>query len=410
MEQTINFELFYRVLRDISASVHSDAKVRDVLDTVVRESAGALKARGALIRLLNLETQKLDLTASFGLSDQYLTKGLVSSQTILTDYHLENKVIIIKDVLNSSYLQYPKATWEEGIRMMIDAPLTLENNIIGILRFYFTEQREFTEEELNFVIPIAEQGAYAIQKAQLIEAHRSRYDQLALRTEKLSALGRMAAGIAHEINNPLTGILLFSSNMLKKTPADTSFKEGLEVIVQETKRCRTIIQNLLEFARESELSMVRYNINHIIEKSLHILGNEFLLKHIRVDKDLSPEVPDILLDENQIEQVFVNLLLNSLQAIEGPGVISVRSYPSLGRPGVKVEIADTGCGISPDDLPKIFDPFFSTKEKGTGLGLSVTYGIIERHQGRIDVSSQPGQGSRFILEFPIVRPASQGKV
>jgi signal transduction histidine kinase len=371
------------------------------LDTVVRKSAEALNAKGAVIRILNLETHQMELAAIHGLGDKYLSKGPVSSEKIITDLCRQNKVIIIRDILNDPRVQYPKEAWEEGIRMMLDAPVTLDNRVVGILRFYFSESREFTEEELSFIIPLAEQGASAIRKAQLIEMQRSRYDQLALQTEKLSALGRMAAGIAHEINNPLAGILLFSSNMLKKAPKKGPIREGLEIIIQETLRCKTIIQELLEFSRESEPKVVLANINDIIEKALNILENELRLRHIRLEKNLIGEMTDILLDENQIEQVFVNLLLNAIQAIESRGMISIRSYLMRDQNCVKVEIEDTGCGIPSEDMSKIFEPFFSTKAKGTGLGLAVSYGIVQKHRGNIHAYSQSGEGTRFVLNFPV---------
>ena len=401
MVQEISFERFYRVLKDISASLHSETRVKDVLDIVVRKSAEAIYAKGAVIRILNLETHQLDLFAAFGLREEYLSKGPISSQKLIADLCHGKKIRIIRDIRNDPLVQYAKETWGEGIRMMMDAPLILGGDVIGILRFYFSESREFSEEELNFIIPIAEQGAFAIQKAQLIEKQRTQYDRLALQTEKLSALGRMAAGIAHEINNPLAGILLFSSNMLKKAPKEGPLKEGLEIIINETIRCKTIIQELLEFSRASDHKVVMTNINTIIEKSLRILENELRLRHIHVEKQLLPEMPDLLLDPNQMEQVFINLLFNALQAIEDRGEIIVRSYKTTDGERIKCEIADTGCGIPTEHLTKIFEPFFSTKPKGTGLGLAVSYGIVRKHQGHIYVSSKKGQGTVFSLEFPI---------
>ena len=156
--------------------------------------------------------------------------------------------------------------------MILDLPLTLKADVVGIIRMYFAEKRSFSEEELDFVIAITEQCACAIDKARLIETQQARYNHLALQTEKLSALGRMAAGIAHEINNPLGGILLYSTNLFKKVPEEGPLKEGLEIIINETMRCKTIIQDLLEFSREKEPEKTSANINHIIEKTLSHAG------------------------------------------------------------------------------------------------------------------------------------------
>lgn len=229
----------------------------------------------------------------------------------------------------------------------------------------------------------------------------TQYHQLALQTEKMSAMGRMAAGIAHEINNPLAGVLLYSTNMMKKVPEEGPLKDGLEVIIHETLRCRTIIQELLEFSREREPQKISVNINDIVEKSLRILDNEFRLRHISVEKHLSREMPDILLDANQMEQVFINLLLNAIEATEEKGRITVQSYIDPDEKQGMVEISDTGCGIPEENISKVFEPFFSTKAKGTGLGLAVSYGIVRNHQGDIKVSSQPGQGTCFTIEIPL---------
>jgi signal transduction histidine kinase len=407
MNSSMNIASFYRTFRDISTSVHSSTSVQEVLESVVRKTSEAINAKGALLRILNLETHQLELFAAYGLSEKYLSKGHVSSEKTITDLCRLNKVIIIEDFLKDPRVQYPQEAWEEGIRMMLDLPLTIGDHIVGIIRIFFAENRKLSEEELNFVVSIAEQSALAIDKTRLIEAQQSQYNQLVIQTEKLSALGRMAAGIAHEINNPLAGILLYATNLTKKVPAEsTIIKEGLDIIIQETIRCRNIIQELLEFSRKKEPKKALTNINSIIEKTLNILENEFHLHHINVEKDLSPAIPDILLDLNQIEQVFVNLLLNAIEATEGHGVIKIKSRVTLGQRNVRVEIADKGTGILPEHINKIFEPFFSTKAKGTGLGLFVSYGIVQKHQGHMRVSSHSGRGTKFTIEIPLTQEVS----
>jgi two-component system NtrC family sensor kinase len=249
----------------------------------------------------------------------------------------------------------------------------------------------------------------AIVKARLIEKQQSQYEHLAIQTEKLSALGRMAAGIAHEINNPLGGILLYASNIIKKVPKGSPLSEGLEVIINETMRCKLIIQDLLEFSRDRPPSKAMSNINNIIEKAVSILENEFRLRHITLKKHLSGEIPEILLDSSQLEQVFVNLLVNAVEAIQEKGTITIQTHIGQDRERVIVEIADTGCGIPPEHRPRIFEPFFSTKSKGTGLGLAVSYGIIQNHQGDIRVTSEPGQETCFSIELPILQKALSKK-
>ena len=189
MNPSLHIETFYRVFRDISTSVHSSTSVKEVLDLVVKKTTEVLDAKGALLRVLNSGANQFELGASYGLSDRYLSKGHISSQKIISELCRLNRVIIIEDVQADPRVQYPKEAMEEGIRMMLDLPLTLGNHVVGILRIFFYRIRDFSEEELNFVVSIAEQAALAIDKARLIEEKQAQYDQLAIQTEKLSALG-----------------------------------------------------------------------------------------------------------------------------------------------------------------------------------------------------------------------------
>ncbi|MGD9132028.1 MAG: ATP-binding protein [Desulfobacterales bacterium] len=406
-DNEISIETFYRVFRDISTLVHTGKSLKEVLDRVVRKASELLDAKGALLRIRNLETQQFEVAAAHGMGERYLNKGPVTSEKILSDEIRQNRVLIIEDIWEAPRVEYPQEAWDEGIRMMLDIPLTVVDETIGLLRIYLTEKREFSEDELSFMVSIGEQCACAINKARLIENQKARYDQLAIHTEKMSALGRMAAGIAHEINNPLAGILLFSSNLSKKVPEKGPMKEGLDIIIRETVRCKTIIQELLEFSRDREPQKEMVNPNTILEKALKMLENEFRLHHIQIKKQLSDDLQETMLDENQIEQIFVNLLLNAVQAIEEKGVITVTSRMDKNRKKALIEIADTGSGISSENMAKIFEPFFSTKAKGTGLGLAVSYAIVKNHHGDINAFSKPGEGTRFVLEFPIIEPAPQ---
>ena len=403
MFKKTSYEGMYNAFREISRLVHSSRTSEEVLQRVVWKSSELVRAKGALLRIHNPETRQFEVAAAYGLGERYLSKGPVSNESILADLDGPDKVVVIRDVWDAPRVEYPQEAWDEGIRMMLDIPLSVDYDIVGILRIFLSEQREFTEEETNFMVYIAEQCACAINKARFIEVQKARYDQLALQTEKLSALGRMAAGIAHEINNPLAGILLFSTNLSRKVPPEGPLKEGLDIIVRETVRCKSIIQELLEFSRDREPRMVPTDVNEVIEKALTILENEFRLQHLQLQKQLAADIEPIRLDSNQIEQVMVNILLNAVHATPAKGTITVKSEMRPDANRVRVVISDTGCGIAAENLSKIFEPFFSTKEKGTGLGLAVSYGIVKSHGGRIRVDSQPGDGTRFIVDFPVLR-------
>ena len=401
MTSSSKFENYFHVFRDIIRAMHSSTILQEVLQVVVIKSTEVLDAQGALLRILNKETKRFDVRAACGLGEHYLSKGPVTTEKLLSDQKELHKVKIIKDIWNAPRVEYPQEAWNEGIRMIVDVPLTVTEQMIGLIRIYLPQRREFSDDELDFIITVAEQCACIIERVQLMENQQARFDHLATQMEKMSSLGRMAAGIAHEINNPLAGILLYSSNMSKKVPQGGPLEEGLNIIIKETQRCKTIIQGLLEFARDREPQKVPADINAIMETALGILDNEFRLRHVDLERQLAEDMTKTLLDENQIEQVFINLLLNALHAVEENGSVTVKSAVNSKQKTIQVEITDNGCGIAADDIEKIFEPFYSTKAKGTGLGLAVSYGIVQNHQGDIRVYSVLEQGTRFTLEFPI---------
>jgi two-component system NtrC family sensor kinase len=399
-------EIFYNAFREISKIVHSSVELDEVLELVVWKASEILNAKGALLRILNLDTDKLELNAAYGLSEEYLSKGPVTNKELIRDLHDKNTAIIIKDIIHDPRVQYPEAAIKEGIQVMVDLPLRFRDGIVGILRIFFDTEKAFFKEEIDFLVSLAEQCVCAIDKVRFIKAQRNKYALLALQTEKLSALGRLAAGVAHEINNPLAAILLYTSNLHKKASKEGPFKEGLSIIMRETKRCKEIIQDLLEFSRAKEPNLSMTNVNMIIERSIGILENEFRLRYIDIRKKLSDNIFETLLDENQIEQVFVNLLLNAAHAIDKKGTIIVESIIDPDYENIIIRFSDDGPGISQENLSKIFDPFFSTKTGGSGLGLAVSYGIIQNHQGSLKVQNLSEKGCRFTITLPILEEKS----
>jgi signal transduction histidine kinase len=378
------------------------------MDLVAWKATEILGAKGAILRLLNIDTDELEISASFGISEAYLIKGPVSHHRTITDVCRHKKVIIIEDIRSDPRVQYPDAAWDEGFRFIIDVPLSVADDVVGIIRLFFDEVRHFTEIELDWIIAIAEQCSCALGKARLIDNYEIKYHQLATHTQKLSALGRMAAGIAHEINNPLAGILLYSSNMIKKVPPGEPLEEGLQIIIDETIRCRKIIQGLLDFSKGHDPKKELTNINGIIDKSLKILENEFHINRVSLHTELAAEMVDIMADGSQLEQVFVNLLINAIEAVPEGGTVQVISAMDESKSTITIEVADNGPGIGKKEREKIFEPFFSTKSKGTGLGLAVSYGIIQNHQGDISIQSRPGEGTRFIITIPVSQDGSRG--
>jgi two-component system, NtrC family, sensor kinase len=223
-----------------------------------------------------------------------------------------------------------------------------------------------------------------------------------LRSEKLVSLGRLVAGITHEINNPLTGILMFANLIHGNPKLDPSLKNDTDVIINEAKRCAKIVKGLLDFSRESIPQKKPASLGQVMERTLSLIGPQSSFHHIDIIRDYQPDLPLIPIDENQIEQVFINMLLNAGQSMPGTGTITIKTYTENEYACLK--ITDTGTGIAEENMEKIFDPFFTTKsDKGTGLGLSVSYGIIERHGGKIEVQSKLNEGTSFVIKLPLCR-------
>lgn len=235
----------------------------------------------------------------------------------------------------------------------------------------------------------------------------------AARSEKLASVGLLAAGIAHELNNPLTGVLTFSHLVRKQMPDDSPEAEDLDLVIQETKRCAAIIRRLLDFAREKKPESSYSDINRLLEETTQLIGQSAHLADIELLTDLDPGLPAVWIDEDLIKQVVMNMLVNAQHAIGRNGTITVRTRlhseqaesDSEGDAPTMVEISirDNGCGIDEENLQKIFDPFFTTKGvgKGTGLGLSVSHGTVVAHGGSIEVESKVGVGTEFRIYLPL---------
>jgi len=233
-----------------------------------------------------------------------------------------------------------------------------------------------------------------------------------IQSEKLASLGQLSASIAHEINNPLTGILTYARLLSRRVRAEVPEGQGREaalrqlaLVERETERCCGIVRNLLEFARQREPKVEALDVNAVLGEALSLIGNRLTIQGIALEPRQEP-LPEVSADAGQLRQVFVNILLNACEAMGSGGRLTVASRPAGADDGVEVSIADTGPGIAPEHLARVFDPFFTTKEKGTGLGLSVAYGIVQRHGGRIDAQSRAGEGTTMTVWLPRAGPAA----
>jgi two-component system NtrC family sensor kinase len=228
--------------------------------------------------------------------------------------------------------------------------------------------------------------------------------------EKLASIGTLAAGVAHEINNPMTVILGFTEHLLEQTESMPEIHETLQVIEDEGLRCKKIVENILTFARVPQVSETTAEVTGLLEKTLAVVKNTLLTKKIRLETSLAPSLPRVKGDPPELQQVFINLVNNAADAMQGGGVLKVATLLAPDGKRVAIEFTDTGAGIPREAQAKIFDPFFTTKEtgKGTGLGLSMSYGIITKFGGNIIFSSHPADeypekhGTTFTVYLPII--------
>lgn len=272
-------------------------------------------------------------------------------------------------------------------------------------RSFFSPYADPLLRPLLFVLFIAFVGVLTAllmdridEEREIVRRLKESREQL-VHAEKLASLGQLAASIAHEINNPLAGVLTYTKLLAKKISGDTLEKgaalDYLSKMESEVGRCSRIIRNLLDFSRQTEPMLRLVDVNQVIEQVLAMVGHQAQLQNVDVVRELSPSLPKVMADSDKLQQVFTNLTLNAIQAMSGGGKLTLRT--SAANSQVRIDVQDTGCGISKENLSKLFTPFFTTKEKGSGvgLGLAVVRGIIERHKGEIKVQSEVGKGTTF---------------
>jgi two-component system NtrC family sensor kinase len=256
-------------------------------------------------------------------------------------------------------------------------------------------------------VPVAGTGELAILARSfnsMVETLRTTEQQL-IQSEKLASVGQLAAGVAHEINNPLGTILLFSDIMRKELPEDDPRRDDVKMIIDEATRCKTIVSDLLNFARQNEVLAQSTDVNALLSETAEELGVQPVFQDVEMMRRLDPDLPSIQADPAQLKEVFINIMTNAAEAMDGRGSLTVTTAPAEDSM-VSIVFQDTGCGIPEENLSKIFTPFFTTKPigKGTGLGLAIVYGIIKMHRGQIYVESEVGVGSTFTITLPVRLP------
>lgn len=372
------------------------------------------------------ETGKLTI-GGFGGSSQNVVKRAMKSVEYplsggITGHVFESgQGVLVNDVLQDEHYT-PVKGWQAGSEMCV--PIRDAAKVLGIIDVESSSRNAFTHNDylaleslsgiLATVITSADQyqrlqeTIYQLRETEMelnarMEAQRLAESRL-VQAAKLAAVGEMAAGIAHELNNPLTSVTGFAELVMEDMPQDSPSRQDLDLVIREARRARDVVRRLLDFARQSESARANASLNKVVEDVVTLTRHLILTNGVELDLKLQEDLPWVSMDENQMKQVLLNLVHNALQAMPGGGQLEIQTAESqkVGRDGVIVSVRDTGVGIPPENQTRIFEPFFTTRANhgGTGLGLSVTYGIVSDHGGEIELLSQPGVGSTFTVWLP----------
>ncbi len=403
---------------ELSHALIANFDLPRLLDLIVTTAIEVTDAERGSVMLLDPENNILTIKASRGMDEE-----VINNTRLKLGEGISGRVAFTgKPLLLSRSEQEKKVASarerEHEINSAIAVPLRIEDRIVGTLNVSESSRaKEFQEDDLRALTLFADQAALALEKAQLyrdsqrqLEKLLSVLDELGrtqaqlIHSEKLASLGVLAGGVAHEINNPLMVILGRTELMLMDQHLAEDAKKNLETICHETERIARIVQNLLTFSRRSRQEKIEtVDINDVLERTLMLSEHQLAVGNVHVHKEIDSDVPSIMANAGQLQQVFMNLIINAHHAMGEGGDMTVRTG-SVPDDRVFIEIADTGCGIAPEDINRIFDPFFTTKEegKGTGLGLAVSRNIIENHGGEIGVQSRLGIGTTFRVILPKV--------
>jgi two-component system NtrC family sensor kinase len=379
-------------------------------------------------------TRAIGTRVSEEVYDQVIVKGMpwierafvvnnwyITAYEPIKNYHGEIIGILYVGILEEKFTDMRKATmWMflgitlAGIAAALIVSCFLANGILKPIKHLVFASEQLTDGDLTHRVELNSDDEIgelaktfdlmAISLKNRDERLKKYTQQKIMESERLATIGQLAAGVAHELNNPLGGVLIYSHLLLENLSDDDPNRENLEKIVNQATRCKKIVKGLLDFSRQTEPKVELADINNLLKSSLSLVENQALLQNIKISKEFVPSPVHGMVEGSQIQQVFINIIMNAAEAMEGKGNLSIITRLSDDEKFIKLEFTDTGCGISEENIKRLFEPFFTTKEvgKGTGLGLAISYGIIKRHKGTIEVTSEKDIGTTFTIRLPIV--------
>lgn len=416
-EEALERAFFKRRVDYRETLLHSSREMVSIIDIEVLsenlvKTIGKSLAIEKVSLLLNQES-KFTLEASVGLDLKDAERIFLPKESPLIKLIQNRREAIVKEELEWVPVGPETPQTIETMSKLgaeISLPIISKDKLIGILNLGHKEDRTlYSDEDLELLSTLANQAAIAIENARLYENLKQSQDTLR-RADRLSSLGLLTAGLAHEIRNPLVAIRTFTQ-LLPERYDDAEFREGFQgLALKEVDRICGLINDLLSFARPSKPNVAPENVNEVADNIARILETQAKEKGVSIIREFGEDLPKVWIDREQMKQVFMNLILNAIQAMRDSGSITLATR-SVSRSGaepsgefVQIEIRDTGIGIPEESLQHIFDPFFTSKDEGSGLGLAVSHQIVQEHGGFVTVESSVGKGTAFFVHVPVGKP------
>ncbi|MCE0484380.1 MAG: GAF domain-containing protein [Methylacidiphilales bacterium] len=391
-------------LVDIAQRIISATNLDDILEQITLQTHRLMKSHLCSVFLLNDDDSELILRACHGGTPLYRQKPNLSTEdSLLGGVVKRHKAIAVVDVVKEKgYIQIDIAR-KERLVSMLAVPLIFAEKALGALVVYTQQRHRFSNDEIKLLSALGDVSAVAIEKGRLLARVVDMEEKLRA-SERLSALGLLAAEIAHEIRNPLTVMQMLFHALVESLHLDATSQRDAELIGEKMRQMNRILDQVLSFARSSEPIKEPVNAGQIIDDVLLLTRHKLQQLGIDVRRSIEDDLPPFRADRAQIEQVLLNLILNATEAMPGGGTLRLSAYREKvdSEERLAIEVRDNGQGMSSDQIANLFAPFLTYKESGTGIGLAIVKKIMENHQSRVQVESKVGQGTRFKLLFPIV--------
>jgi signal transduction histidine kinase len=399
-EQLRHKTRFLETLVSVGQSINSSLNLDDVLEGITREAAVLIPAQVASLQLLDVTGDWLELRAQHGAGTDYQERPRLSvDDSFLGSVVRRRKPSQVENMQTSPQYQHPEIARREGLVSLLSVPLIFNEQCLGTLNVYTDVPHVFSNEEVSTLTALSELSALAIEKARLYERTVDVEEQLR-RNEQLSALGLLAAEVAHEIRNPLTVMKMLYHSLDLNFEEDDPRAEDARVLGDKMNHLDAIVERIVNFARNAEPQMAQVNVHELLEDLALLTRHKLQHLHITLARNMAADLPKMRADATQLSQAFLNLILNATEAMPDGGTLTISTEVNDGK--LVVAFSDTGPGMTEEQRDRAFTGMLSTtKEKGAGLGLAIVVKVAEAHGGQVEVETREGEGTTITLRLPV---------